>query len=118
MATYCFDIDGTIFQTPGSDYRNSKPIPHRIAVVNKLFEEGHQITFFTARGTITGIDWRELTETQLEQWGVRYHRLISGKPHADLYIDDKGSNDKDFFSKADAGQSQADQVGEESAHHL
>jgi hypothetical protein len=104
MASYCFDIDGTIFHTPGSDYPNSQPIPHRIAIVNKLYEEGHQITFFTARGTTTGIDWRELTEAQLNQWGVRYHRLILGKPHADLYIDDKGANDKHFFSEADTDQ--------------
>ena len=98
MAIYCFDIDGTIFHTSGSDYPNSRPIAERIAVVNQLFDDGHEITLFTARGTTTGIDWRELTENQLEQWGVRYHRLILGKPHADFYIDDKGLKDSDFFS--------------------
>ena len=118
MTSYCFDIDGTIFNTHGADYPNSQPIPPRIALVNKLYEEGHQITFFTARGSMTGIDWRELTETQLIQWGVRYHRLILGKPHADLYIDDKGANDKHFFSEADSGQQHSNYVGEESAHHL
>ena len=90
MATYCFDIDGTIFKTDDSDYPNSRPIPHRIALVNKLYDEGHEITIFTARGTVTGIDWRELTMEQLEKWGVRYHKLILGKPHADIFIDDKG----------------------------
>jgi ribonucleotide monophosphatase NagD (HAD superfamily) len=94
MASYCFDIDGTVFHTSGSDYENSRPIQHRIDVVNQLFEEGHEITFFTARGTTTGIDWRELTERQLKDFGVKFHRLILGKPHADLYIDDKGYNDK------------------------
>jgi hypothetical protein len=118
MASYCFDIDGTIFETVGSDYPNSQPIPHRIAIVNKLYEEGHQITFFTARGSMTGIDWRELTETQLNQWGVRHHRLILGKPHADLYVDDKGANDKHFFSEADTDQGLANQVGDESSQQF
>ena len=104
MASYCFDIDGTVFHTSGSDYENSQPIQHRIDVVNQLFEEGHEITFFTARGTTTGIDWRELTERQLKDFGVKFHRLILGKPHADLYVDDKGSNDKHFFSDADSGK--------------
>jgi hypothetical protein len=104
MTIYCFDIDGTIFSTKGSDYPNSLPIQHRIDKLNELYKQGHEITLFTARGTTTGIDWRELTESQLKQFGVSYHRLILGKPHADLYVDDKGANDKVFFSEADAGK--------------
>jgi CMP-N,N'-diacetyllegionaminic acid synthase len=104
MASYCFDIDGTIVETKNSDYPNSLPIPHRIALVNKLYEEGHEITLFTARGSLTGIDWTELTVTQLEKWAVRYHKLILGKPHADFFVDDKGINDRDFFLEADTSQ--------------
>jgi hypothetical protein len=115
MATYCFDIDGTLFKTHESDYPNSQPIPHRIAVVNKLYEEGHEITLFTARGTVTGIDWRELTEKQLRKWGVRYHKLILGKPHADYFIDDKGVSDREFFLEADSGQSSAYEEGGDSS---
>ena len=69
MATYCIDIDETIFTTEDLDYTNSQPIPHRIALVNRLYDEGHEITIFTARGTLTGIDWRELTIEQLEKGG-------------------------------------------------
>jgi len=76
--------------------------------VNELYKQGHEIALFTARGTTTGIDWRELTESQLKQFGVSYHRLIFGKPHADLYVDDKGAHDKVFFSEADAGQGGSD----------
>ena len=32
---------------------------------------------------------RDLTEKQLEKWGVKYHELLFGKPHADVFIDDK-----------------------------
>ena len=66
--------------------------------MNTLFEAGHEIVFFTARGATSGRDWRELTENQLLGWGVKYHHLILGKPHSDYYIDDKGVKDTDFFT--------------------
>ncbi len=93
---YCFDIDDTICFTDGVNYSNAVPIPHRIAKINQLFAEGHTIKFNTARGSKTGIDWRELTEQQLLIWGVHYHELHLGKPFADYYIDDKGIKDSDF----------------------
>jgi len=39
----------------------------------------------------------DLTKQQLEEWGVKYHELIMGKPHADYFIDDKGVNADEFF---------------------
>ena len=46
----------------------------------------------TARGSTTGINWRETTEQQLLKWNVRYHKLFMDKPTADFYIDDKAIN--------------------------
>ena len=40
----------------------------------------------------------ELTKQQLDDWGVKYHELIMGKPHADYFIDDKAWPDKVFFN--------------------
>ena len=82
-------------------YPNSLPIEDRIDRVNELYKQGHEIILFTARGTATGIDWRELTEIQLKKFGVSYNRLVFGKPNADHYIDDKGISDTDFFSQPD-----------------
>lgn len=48
--TYVFDIDGTICDTQGSDYKNSQPIYSRIDEVNRLYNDGNTIIFFTARG--------------------------------------------------------------------
>jgi hypothetical protein len=59
--------------------------------------EGHTILIFTARGTQTGINWKELTEAQLADWRVSYSDLILGKPFADIYVDDRGLRDVDFF---------------------
>jgi len=95
--TYCFDIDGTICSNTNGHYDQAQPIHERIKIVNKLYDEGNQIIFFTARGTTTKIDWKELTEKQLKEWNVSFHKLIFGKPEADLFIDDKGISDKLFF---------------------
>lgn len=87
--TYCFDIDGTLCTDTNGDYVAAEPITSRIAHVNELYAAGHTIKLFTARGSTTGIDWRDLTEIQLERWDVHHHELIMGKPHWDIMIDDK-----------------------------
>ena len=38
----------------------------------------------------------ELTKYQMLQWEVKYHKLIMGKPHFDLLIDDKTMNSKNI----------------------
>jgi hypothetical protein len=96
IAIYCFDIDDTICTTIGMDYSNSIPIQKRIGKINALYDAGFIIKFYTARGSKTGKDWRELTEKQLDSWGVRYHELHMAKPFADIYIDDKAVKDSDF----------------------
>jgi hypothetical protein len=98
MTTYCFDIDGTICTNTDGAYEEAEPLLQRISKVNALFDLGHRIIMFTARGSQTGIDWREVTQQQLQNWGLKYHELLLGKPHADIFIDDKAVNDKDWFS--------------------
>ena len=92
MKTYVFDIDGTICTNTNGDYKNAKPYIERIHFINKLYDDGNVIKYFTARGSTTGIDWRKLTAKQLKEWNAQYHELILGKPDGDLFIDDKGVN--------------------------
>tara|TARA_B100001248_G_C27341378_1_gene436457 strand:- start:131 stop:1030 length:900 start_codon:yes stop_codon:yes gene_type:complete len=92
MSTYVFDIDGTICNNTYGEYEKAKPFLENIKEVNFLFEEGHYIKYFTARGSGTGKDWSRLTREQLRSWGAKYHELILGKPEGDFYIDDKGRN--------------------------
>ena len=82
------DIDGTICSHE-KDYSEAKPYKLRISLMNDYFDAGHRIVYFTARGTETGIDWREVTEKQFEEWGVKYHELHFGQPAGDYYIEDK-----------------------------
>ena len=71
------------------DYGQALPNEKMIAIVNQLYDMGNKIVLFTARGYVTGIDWRAVTEKQMKDWGVKYHELKMGKPNADFYIDDK-----------------------------
>tara|TARA_R110001583_G_C5612887_1_gene405474 strand:+ start:1003 stop:1299 length:297 start_codon:yes stop_codon:yes gene_type:complete len=92
------DIDGTICTNTYGNYELAKPFFRNIQKINKLHDSGHHIIYWTARGGTTNIDWTELTEKQLKHWGAKYHKLILGKPHYDLYIDDKSINSMNFFS--------------------
>jgi CMP-N-acetylneuraminic acid synthetase len=87
---FVFDIDGVIakIQTD-NNYALAEPNQPMINLINKLYQMGNQIILFTARGFVTGIDWKEITEHQLSRWGLLYHELQFGKPNADYYIDDK-----------------------------
>lgn len=98
MKKYVIDIDGTIC-TQEKDYGKAIPFKERIKGVNKLFDKGHKIIFFTARGTMTGINWRRITKAQLKRWGVKYHKLIFGKPEGDFFIDDRGKDIKCLLQK-------------------
>ena len=98
---YCFDIDGTICTNTDGDYESALPINERIDKINSLYDSGNIVHFYTARGTQTGIDWRKLTQLQLKKWGVKYHKLMLGKPHFDILVDDKSVSDFTYFLPAD-----------------
>ena len=42
-------------------------------------------------------EFYDFTKSQLDKWGVHYHELFLGKPSGDVYIDDKGVSDGQFF---------------------
>ncbi len=94
------DIDETICETPPDrNYKLSNPIKENIAKINDLYDKGHTIIYWTARGTGSGIDWRDVTEEQFQEWGVKYHRLRLGKPIYDLFICDKAISTNTYFEK-------------------
>ena len=103
------DIDGCIcttsydhknFEDIESSYINVVPHHDRIKCINRLFEEGHHIVYWTARGCKSGIDMMEITENQLQRWGAKYSDLQVGtKPHFDMYICDKSWNSEEFFHR-------------------
>ena len=91
------DIDETICFFPNKRrYEYAKPNYENIAKINKLYNEGNIITYWTARGSSQPDNeerinrYRELTYKQLEMWGCKFHSLeLGNKPNFDLLIDDK-----------------------------
>ena len=83
------DIDGTICQTAGTDPRMAVPIPEQVARFNRLHDMGCHVVYWTARGTLTGLDWSVLTKKQLSAWGCRYDAVEFGKPFYDRFYDDR-----------------------------
>lgn len=99
----CFDLDNVICTTRGMNYHKSKPKKKVISLINDLYEGGHYIKIFTARYMGRNKDSKILakkqgyinTKKQINSWGVKYHKLIFGKPSYDIFVDDKCYN----FSK-------------------
>jgi len=89
------DIDETIcFYSSERRYDLSEPNFKNIEKINKMYEDGWRVVYWTARGSVSGKDYTEHTIGQLTEWGCKYHELVTGtspnpKPHFDLVIDDK-----------------------------
>jgi len=95
------DIDETICEHPKTsgkrDYAAATPLVKNIEKINKFYDAGHTIVYWTARGGTTGEDHSLLTSTQLDDWGVKYAELKMGKPSYDIFICDKAINSREFF---------------------
>jgi hypothetical protein len=90
MKTIYVDIDETICLTSKNRmYEESKPIVSNIEKINKLYDEGNTIVYWTSRGSRKQIDWYDLTYNQLNEWGAKFHELRVDKPYYDFFIDDK-----------------------------
>lgn len=79
------DIDGTITEdVPNEEPERMVtclPFPDALKTINKWYEEGHIITFFTSRTD----EHREVTENWLKQHGFKYHNLLLNKPRGGNY---------------------------------
>ena len=85
IKNYLIDIDGTICD----DIPNEQPermieaklYPKALKTLNKWYNEGHIITFFTSRLELH----REVTEKWLKKHGFKYHGLLMNKPRGGNY---------------------------------
>lgn len=83
---FIIDIDGTICDDiPNEEswrMTTAKELPGAKQTINEWYDQGHIITFFTARTE----EHREVTETWLKEHGFKYHDLIMNKPRGGNYI--------------------------------
>lgn len=85
VKNYLIDIDGTITEdVPNEEPERMEtciPFPDALETLNKWYEEGHVITFFTSRTE----EHREVTTKWLDKHGFKYHGLLMGKPRGGNY---------------------------------
>ena len=85
VKNYLIDIDGTVTEdVPNEEperMATCKPFPDALETLNKWYDEGHIITFFTSRTE----DHRAVTEAWLDKHGFKYHSLLMGKPRGGNY---------------------------------
>ncbi|MFD2432812.1 phosphoheptose isomerase [Mesonia maritima] len=85
IKNFLIDIDGTITDDiPNEEperMETCEPYLDALQTVNKWYEEGHQICFFTSRTE----EHRDVTENWLEKHNFKYHTLLMGKPRGGNY---------------------------------
>ena len=82
---FLIDIDGTVCE----DIPNEEPermataqvFSDVVEIINRWYEEGHIITFFTGRLS----QHAEVTEAWLEEHGFKYHGVLYNKPRGGNY---------------------------------
>lgn len=97
-----FDIDGTlcdrepIYEHLGhKKYLYCYPKQEMIDIVNELYDKGNTIIIYTSRGMsqykgsveMCYANLYNITLDSLNQWGVKFHKLVMGKIHFDMLID-------------------------------
>ena len=96
--TICFDMDATICEHirhyHPEDILKVKPLPYSqtsnvlwIDIINQLYDMGYEIVIFTRRGILP--NGRVLTKQWLKNYKVKYHKLITKKPHYNLFVGDR-----------------------------
>lgn len=85
VKNYLIDIDGTVTEdVPNEEperMATCEPFPDALETLNKWYDEGHIITFFTSRTE----EHREVTEKWLDKHGFKYHGILFGKPRGGNY---------------------------------
>ena len=85
VKNYLIDIDGTICNdVPNEEperMATCEPYPDALEILNKWYEEGHIITFFSSRTE----ELRKVTEEWLIKHGFNYHGLLLDKPRGGNY---------------------------------
>lgn len=82
---YLIDIDGTITDDIPNEQpermSSCLPFDDAVEIINRWYDEGHVITFFTSRTE----DHRKITEDWFKKHNIRYHNLLMNKPRGGNY---------------------------------
>lgn len=85
VKNYLIDIDGTICDdVPNEEPERMgqvEPYADALEIINKWYEQGHIIYYFTSRTE----EHRQITEEWLRKHGFKYHGMLMGKPRGGNY---------------------------------
>ncbi|HNR06207.1 MAG TPA: phosphoheptose isomerase [Saprospiraceae bacterium] len=85
VKNFLIDIDGTICDdVPNEEperMRHVAPYPDALEIINKWYDQGHIIYYFTSRTE----EHRQITEEWLRKHGFKYHGMLMGKPRGGNY---------------------------------
>jgi uncharacterized HAD superfamily protein len=85
IKNYLIDIDGTITEDVPNEQpermATCEPFEDARETINKWYDEGHQICFFTSRTE----EHREVTTEWLNRHGFKFHSILFGKPRGGNY---------------------------------
>lgn len=92
------DLDGTLVSHT-TDYRDPEPFPERIEEVRRLYDQGHEIVVHTGRGSRSTGEYYDMTEAQLNRFGIPHDELHVGeKVVGDIIVDDTATSARSFFN--------------------
>lgn len=85
VKNFLIDIDGTICDDVPNEMpermETVEPYADALEILNKWYDEGHIITFFTSRTS----NLAEITEAWLNKCGFKYHGVVYNKPRGGNY---------------------------------
>ncbi len=85
VKNFLIDIDGTICDdVPNEEperMRHVAAYPDALETINKWYDQGHIIYYFTSRTE----EHRQITEEWLRKHGFKYHGMLMGKPRGGNY---------------------------------
>ncbi len=82
-----FDLDNTVLTqgSPENNYIDSQVKDGMVEFVNSLYNQGHEIYFFTARH----FKHHVYTDNFMRKSGFKFHGIYLNKISVDLFVDDR-----------------------------
>ncbi len=106
----CLDLDGTVCENKkeGERYSEVLPMPGAVETIAQWKADGHYIVLQTARGMRScNSNEGEIIATHvkllhnwLDKWNIVVDEIRIGKPHCDIFIDDKGYQHTNWIDTA------------------
>lgn len=87
--TFAFSLTVLVAQGSEDDLSAATPEPAAISLVNRLHALGNTVLVHAGGDPATGAPGNDEAAQRLREWGVKFDRLVRGRPRADFHVDDR-----------------------------